>query len=407
MASQGHGRLRCGLSDQLRECWAAFLDDNQENQRRGCLAGRTAWQRYLCRISLWKCYWTACLAKVGSLFAQCNSWGNNGMLSEITRRCFACLAVLTAVIAGTPLPGASAQDFPNRSITLLVGLAPGGVTDLMARLYAQAVSSILGQTVVVENRPAASGAVAAAALQKAAPDGYTLLIFSGAQHATTPAITPSVAYDPVKGAQPVAIVFNFAGVVAVPADSTAKSIAELVALSKSKPGGLNFGSPGIGTPSHLAAAKLMAVTGMKAQFVHYKGGAPMMTDLVASRLDVAWPSAPSARAFLESGRIKAIAIDGVRRSKAAPNAPTLQEAGFGDVSVANWFGVAAAPGTPPAIIAKLNAAFAEASRDPVMIQKVEEQGLTVATSTPDELGKAMAKEADEIHALVKKLGLAQ
>ena len=329
------------------------------------------------------------------------------MLSQITRRGFACLAVLAAVIAGTPLPGASAQDFPNRSITLLVGLAPGGVTDLMARLYAQAVSSILGQTVVVENRPAASGAVAAAALQMAAPDGYTLLIFSGAQHATTPAITPSVAYDPVKGAQPVAIVFNFAGVVAVPADSTAKSIAELVALSKSKPGGLNFGSPGIGTPSHLAAAKLMAVTGMKAQFVHYKGGAPMMTDLVASRLDVAWPSAPSARAFLESGRIKAIAIDGVRRSKAAPNAPTLQEAGFGDVSVANWFSVAAAPGTPPAIIAKLNAAFAEASRDPVLIQKVEEQGLTVATSTPDELGKAMAKEADEIHALVKKLGLAQ
>ena len=155
------------------------------------------------------------------------------MLSQITRRGFACLAVLAAVIAGTPLSGASAQDFPNRSITLLVGLAPGGVTDLMARLYAQAVSSILGQTVVVENRPAASGAVAAAALQKAAPDGYTLLIFSGAQHATTPAITPSVAYDPVKGAQPVALVFNFAGVVAVPADSTAKSIAELVALSKS------------------------------------------------------------------------------------------------------------------------------------------------------------------------------
>ena len=329
------------------------------------------------------------------------------MLSRISRRGFACLAVLTAVIAANPLRAISAQDFPNRSITLLVGLAPGGVTDLMARLYAQAVSRILGQTVVVENRAAVSGAVAAAALQKAAPDGYTLLMFSGAQHATTPAITPSVAYDPVKGAQPIAIVFNFAGVVAIPAGSPAMSIAELVALSKAKPGGLNFGSPGVGTPSHLAAAKLIAATGMKAQFVHYKGGAPMMMDLVASRLDVAWPSAPSARPFLESGKIKAIAIDGVRRSKVAPNVPTLQEAGFGDVSVANWFGVAAAPGTPPAIIAKLNAAFAEASRDPALIQMVEEQGLTVATSTPEELDKAMAKEADEIRALVKTLGLAQ
>ena len=314
-----------------------------------------------------------------------------------------CFAVSLA-LAQTP---AKAQDYPNRPITILVGLAAGGVTDVMARLYAQNISQILKQNVVVENRPAASGAVAAAGLQKAAPDGYTLLLFSGAQHATVPALSSTAIYDPVAGAQPVAVVFNFTGVVAVPADSPANSIAELVALAKSKPQGLNFGSPGAGTPSHLAGAKLLAATGAKGEFVHYKGGSPMMADLLGGRLDVAWPSAPSAKTFLESKKIKALAIDGAQRWALVPQVPTLAEAGFGDVSVANWFAVAASPGTPPAVVAKLNAAFAQAGRDPALKQKIEDLGLSVATSTPEELGRLMAKEAADIRALVAKLGLRQ
>lgn len=327
---------------------------------------------------------------------------------RVAQRLFYVLALIAAGLfiapAATP---ALAQDFPNRPITVLVGLAPGGVTDVMARLYAQKLSLALGQNVIVENRPAASGAVAAAALQKADPDGYTLLVFSGAQHATVPAMSDTAIYDPVKGAEPIGVIFNFAGAVAVPADSPAKTIAELVALSKTKPDGLNFGSPGVGTPSHLAAAKLIAATGMKAQFIHYKGGAPMMTDLVASRLDVAWPSAPASRAFLEAGKIRALAIDGDRRWKLVPEVPTLKEAGFGDVSVANWFAIAAAPGTPQPIIAKLSAAIAGASRDADLMRRVEEQGLTVATSTPAELGQWMAKEAADIRALIARLNLRQ
>lgn len=132
---------------------------------------------------------------------------------------------LSVALAASLTP-AAAQDFPTRPITILVGLAPGGVTDVMARLYAQKVSSTLGQNVIVENRPAASGAVAAVALQKAAPDGYTLLLFSGSQHATVPALSDTAIYDPVAGAQPVAVVFNFAAVVTVPLDSPVKSIAD-------------------------------------------------------------------------------------------------------------------------------------------------------------------------------------
>lgn len=312
---------------------------------------------------------------------------------------------VAALVLFAAMPGARAQDYPSRPITILVGLAAGGVTDVMARLYAQSVGAILKQNVIVENRPAASGAVAAAGLQKAPPDGYTLLIFSGSQHATIPALSDTAIYDPVTGAQPIGVVFNFAGLVAVPAESPANSIAELVTLAKSKPNGLSFGSPGAGTPSHLASAKLLAATGINAQFIHYKGGSPMVTDLLSGQLDVAWPSAPAAKAFLESKKLKALAIDGVQRWALVPDVPTLAEIGYGNVSVANWFAVAAAPGTPPAIIARLNAAFAEAGRDPALKQKVEELGLSVATSTPEELGRLMAKEATDIKALVATLGL--
>jgi len=323
---------------------------------------------------------------------------------SLLQRALLCLSA--GLLLAVPSPG-RAQDFPNRPITILVGLAAGGVTDVMARLYAEAVSRKLGQSVIVENRPAASGAVAAAALQNAQPDGYTLLLFSGAQHATIPALASAASYDPVKGAQPISTVFNFTGIVAVPADSPVKSIKELAAFAKGKAGGANFGSPGVGTPSHLAAAKLLVLTGAPAQFIHYKGGAPMMADLVAGRLDIAWPSAPAAKSFLIDNKLRALAIDGPQRWAVIPDVPTLKEAGFGEASVANWFAVAAAPGTPEPVIQTLNAAFAEAARDPELKRKVEEFGMTLATSTPGELGRLMEKEAIEIRELVRKLGLKQ
>lgn len=308
-----------------------------------------------------------------------------------------------------PLASGSAwsEDFPTRPITLLVGLAPGGVSDVMARLYAAVVSKDLGQSIVVENRPAASGAVAAAALQHAPPDGYTLFVFSGAQYATIPAIEPSAAYDPVQGAQPITLLFNVATILAVPAASPVNSFAELIALGKKKPGGLNFGSPGLGTPSHLMSAKLMIMTQTPAQFVHYRGGAPLMTDLLGGRLDVADISTPLAKSYLVAKRIKAVAVDRPSRWSLIPDAPTLKELGVGDASVAGWFGVAAAPGTPPAVIAKLHDAFVAAARDPTVVQRIEDNGLTVATSSPEEMGRLMAKEAADIAQLVHKLGLAK
>ena len=279
----------------------------------------------------------------------------------------------------------SAQDYPVRPITLLVGLAPGGVTDVLGRIYAAAASAKLGQNIIVENRPASSGAIAAAALQKAQPDGYTLLILSGSQHATIPALEANAIYDPIKGQQPITLLFDIATVLAVPAASTIGSFSELIEAGRNKPGGLNFGSPGVGTPSHLTGAKLMAATRTPVEYVHYRGGAPMMADLISGRLDAAMLSTPLAKSYLVDKRLKALAIDARTRWSIIPEAPTLAELGHGDATVASWFGVSAPPGTPEPILRKLQAAFAASGREPSVKEKIENLGLSVASSTPEEM----------------------
>jgi tripartite-type tricarboxylate transporter receptor subunit TctC len=315
------------------------------------------------------------------------------------------LTAAIALVLACGQPQAGAQEYPSRAITLLVGLAAGGVSDVMARIYAEAVSKTLGQKVVVENRPAASGAVAASMLQNAQPDGHTLLLFSAAQHTTVPAIEDTATYDPVKGNQPITLLFNVATVVAVPADSPVNSFAELVALGKTKSGGLTFGSPGLGTPSHLTGAKLMDATKTPVQMVHYRGGAPMMSDLLPGRLDTAVLSTPLAKTFLIEKKLKALAVDAPQRWSIIPDVPTQQELGLGEATVAGWFGVAAAPGTPRAITQKLHEAFTTAARDPEVRRRIEDSGLTVATSTPEEMSRELVKEAAEIARLVRALGL--
>src|SRR5262245_35162755 len=173
------------------------------------------------------------------------------MLGRLMGRLAATAIALSLISTATP-----AQDFPSRPLTLMVGLAAGGITDVTARLYAEAVSKNIGQRVIVENRTGAGGAVAAATVQIAPPDGYTLLVFSGSQHATVPAVSQAN-YEPVKGFAPITFLFNSVVVLAVPADSPAKSLAELQDYGRKKPGGLTFGTPGLGSPSHLLGAKIL------------------------------------------------------------------------------------------------------------------------------------------------------
>jgi tripartite-type tricarboxylate transporter receptor subunit TctC len=321
------------------------------------------------------------------------------------RRDFIGIALAASTVLGSP--GAQAQDFPSRPITIVVGLAPGGITDVTSRIYAEALSRSIGQRVVVENRQGAGGAVGAAAVQNAAPDGHTLLVFSGSQHIAVPAMQATAPYEPLKGFAPITLLFHLATIISVPTDLPAKNLAELWELGKKKPGGLTFGSPGVGTPSHLLAARLGRATKTPMQFAHYRGGGPMMTDLITGRVDFALASYTVARSNFAAGKLRGLAVDAARRFSALPDVPTLTELGFGNEKVASWFGVAAPAGTPPAIIRKLNEEFVKASRDPALVQKLADNGTPIETTTPEQMAKLMAEEAERTGALVRELGLKQ
>jgi tripartite-type tricarboxylate transporter receptor subunit TctC len=312
---------------------------------------------------------------------------------------------LAAVLLSLGLSGALAQDFPSKPITIVVGLAPGGITDVTARLFADAVSRNIGQRVLVENRQGAGGALAAAAVQKATPDGYTVLIFSGSQHAAVPALQ-SAPYDPLKYA-PVTLLFDISTLIVVPESSPAKSVAELLALGKTKPGGLSFGSPGVGTPSHLQAALIASLTKTPMQYVHYRGGGAMAPDLVAGRVDFALSSYTASGSQIAAGKLRVLAIDAAKRWDKMPNVPTLTEVGLGDAKVAAWFALAAPPGTPANVVAKLHDEFVKASRDPALVKRLNDNGTPIHTTTPEEMGRLLDAEVKGTIKLVKDLGLKQ
>jgi len=312
------------------------------------------------------------------------------------------------VVAGIGLSllaaSAQAQDYPTRPITLLVGLAAGGITDITARLYAEAASRIGGQRITVENRTGAGGGVAAAAVQNAAPDGYTLLVFSGSQHATIPA-SGNAPYEPVKGFSPVTFLFNSVVVLTVPADSAAKTMAELHDLGRKKPGGLTFGTPGLGSPSHLLGAKILMADKVPFETAHYRGGAPMMADLITGRVDFSWPTLSTSRAYLADKKLRALALDADARWAPLPDTPTLIELGYAKQKVASWFALAAPANTPPEIVSKIRELFVKASQDSDLKRRLEENGTPILTSTSEQMGAAMEQEWQTMQELAKTLNL--
>ncbi len=222
---------------------------------------------------------------------------------------------------------AHAQDFPTRPITIMVGVAPGGVTDLATRAYANAVSKNTGWKVVVENRTGAGGAVAAKAVESAAPDGHTLLTVVGAQFASIPAMQSPPPFDPIKGFQPITLTFRLAQLLAVPADSPANTIADLLALAKKKDGGLSFGTPGAGSPAHLLGAKIALATGTPMQYVHYRGGPPMIADLVTGRIDFGLLSYIAAKPHIDDKKLKGLVIDSETRIDQIPDCADADRGG--------------------------------------------------------------------------------
>jgi tripartite-type tricarboxylate transporter receptor subunit TctC len=313
------------------------------------------------------------------------------------------LALLLAVLAS---PG-QAQDFPNRQITIVVGLAPGGITDVTSRIYADALSKVTGQRVIVENRQGAGGAVGAAGVQNATPDGYTLLVFSGSQQVSVPAMAASAPYEPIKGFAPITLLFDLTTLVTVPAELPAKDLAELWALGKKKDGGLSFGSPGVGTPSHMLAARLGRATGTPMQMVHYRGGGPMMTDLITGRVDWALASYTVAKGHFIEKKLRGLAIDADQRWSGMPDVPTLTELGLGKEQVARWFAIAAPAGTPAAIVNRLNQDLIKASKDPDLVRRLNDNGTPIHTTAPQEMASLLAQENERTQELVAALNMKQ
>src|SRR5262249_52988641 len=268
----------------------------------------------------------------------------------------------------------------------------------------EAVSKITGQRVSVENRAGAGGGLAAALVQNATPDGYTLLVFSGSQHATVPAVG-NAGYDPVKGFAPVTFLFNSVVVLAVPPESPARSMQELHTLGRSKPGGLSFGTPGLGSPSHLIGAKILLADKVPFEAVHYRGGAPMMADLITGRVDFGWATLSTSRAYLAEKKLRGLALDADARWAPLPDVPTLDELGYAKQKVASWFALAAPAGPPPPIVNTLREMFVKASQDPELKRRLEQNGTPIATSTPQQMGLAMEQEWQTMQELAKTLNL--
>jgi tripartite-type tricarboxylate transporter receptor subunit TctC len=300
--------------------------------------------------------------------------------------------------------GALAQSFPTRPITLLFGLPAGGAVDMVARQYGELVSASLGQRIVVEAKPGASGIVAANQLLQAPPDGHTLMVALGGMHTIAPWLQ-QVPFDPINDFEPITLLFSFPTLLAVPANSSVQRVSDLVAMAKTKPGGLDFGSQGVGSPQHLIGVLFQEKSGAAMTTVQYKGAMPAMLDLAASRIDFVFSSYVVFRPQLEAGKLRILAVASESRWDRLPDVPTMAESGYPGVTLDTWFGLVAPRGTPGAVIQKLQAAFAAASRDEKLGQRLADEGLVVRSSTPQELAALMKSDSERMGRLIKAQGI--
>jgi tripartite-type tricarboxylate transporter receptor subunit TctC len=291
---------------------------------------------------------------------------------------------LIVAIAGS-IGAASAQDYPTRPIRLLHGFAAGGAADTLSRILANVLSKRLGQPIVIEAKPGSGGNLAAAAIAKAEPDGYTIGLVTGA-HAISPALYKSLPYDSVDSFEMISTAVYYALVIAVRSDYEAKSLGELIALAKAKPGDLSFASVGFGSTHHLAGALLETTAGIKMVHVPYRGDSLTVTALLGGEIPMIVGTPVLLAPQIESGAIRGLAVTSPARSKLLPNVPSADEAGLRGFDVRTWAGLLAPKGTPPAIITRLNKAVLETIADPETKSALETAiGGDVQGSTPAEM----------------------
>lgn len=307
-----------------------------------------------------------------------------------------------AVIAAL-LSGAAHAQYPTKPIRLLVPFAPGGSSDIVSRSFAGEMSKILGQSVVVESKPGGAGNIAMQEVKGSAADGYTIILGHVGTLAVNPAMFAKLPYDPVKDFIPITLLAKVPSLLVVNSEKMkVKNLKELVDYAKANPGTLNYGSAGNGSSGHLAMAYVALTAGFTATHVPYKGTGPMMTDLLAGRLDATFTGAPPLLAHVKAGTLRPLAVGTAKRSPAMPDVPTVAEQGYPGFETSQWYGLLAPAGTPDAIIQKLAQAAAAAGKTPAVAERLSAEAAEASTSTPKEFAEFIKLEAARWNDVVKK-----
>ena len=312
------------------------------------------------------------------------------------------IAILASIAASNFAAAFAADPYPTRPIRMIVGFAPGGGTDLTARPIAQKMSELMGQQVLVENRPGAAGNIATEQVARAAPDGYTILMGTIAALAINPSLYGNLKFDPETDFAPVIQCVDATNVLALHSSVAANSVQELIALAKQK--SLSAGSSGIGATGHLAIELFNLMAGVKLVHVPYKGGGPAMTDLVGGQVHLVFATTASAIPHIKAGRLKGIAVTTLRRSALLPEVPTISEAGLTGFDANNWYGIVVPAKTPRAIIDQLNAEVTKILNMADVKATLHNQGLDPAPGTPEQFGAYIKSERAKWAKVIKASG---
>lgn len=321
----------------------------------------------------------------------------------MNRRHFLALAMAACIVL--PSAALAQAKFPNRPITLVVPSSPGGSTDFTARLIAEPLSRALGQPVVVDNRAGASGNIGNTLVARAKPDGYTLLVAYSGYQVGNPHLFKKAGWDPIKDFAPVAMLTRAPQVLAASMNVPANSLGELIAYAKANPGKLNYASSGNGSIQHIAGELFKQLTGTFITHIPYRGAGPAVQDLLGGQVDLFFTTPASVVSHIKAGKLKGLAVSSADRLTALPQVPTANEAGLKGFALDSWFALYAPAGTPPEIIAQLNAEIAKILANPDAKKKAEDAGTAVETMTPAQLGEYTRKELDAWGKVIKNANI--
>lgn len=312
------------------------------------------------------------------------------------------LSIVAALLVALPAYG---QAYPARPIRLVVPFPPGGPADTIARPVAQGLTENLGQPVVIDNRPGATGTIGASLVAKSAPDGYTLLLGTSNELCMSPGLYDKLPYDPTRDFAPITTVIVFPNVLVVPPGLPVKSVEELVVLARSKQGRLNFATSGPGSTNHLTGELFKSIARVDVAFVPYKGGGPAVTALMGGHVDAMFATMPSAVTYIQGGKLKALLVTDNKRWAVLPNVSSAKEAGMPDLVVTTWNGVLAPAGTPAKLISRLNTEIVRVTNTREMKDRMAAQAADVLTTAPEEFATIIRKDFAKWLKVVKDSGV--